>query len=71
MSMIIFRVKQKIMSCQFHDTYVTMSPNAVKVGKLKIANLNLKKKIISIRKVITEHGHKILHKNLKAEIIKT
>lgn len=53
------------------DSYVIMSPTVVKVGKLKIANLNLKKKIISIRKVITEHGHKTLNENLKAEITKT
>ena len=52
------------------DSYVTMSLTAVKVGKMKIANLNLKKKIISIRKVIIEHGHKTLHENLKAEITK-
>ena len=53
------------------DSYVTMSPTTVKVDKLKIANLNLKKTIISIRKVITEYGHKTLHENLKAEITKT
>ena len=53
------------------DSYVTMSPTAVKMDKLKIANLNLKKKIISIRKVITEHEHKTLHENLKVEITKT
>ena len=53
------------------DSYVTISPTVVKVGKLKIVNLNFKKKIISIHKVITEHGHKTLHENLKAEITKT
>ena len=53
------------------DSYVTMSPTAVKMDKLKIANLNLKKKIISISKVITKYGHKTLHEKLKAEITKT
>ena len=53
------------------DSYVTMLPTTVEVGKLKIANLNLNKKFISLRKVITEHGHKTLHENLKAEITKT
>ena len=47
------------------DSYVTMSTTAVKVGKLKIANLNLKGKIISIHKVITENGHKTLHENFQ------
>ena len=48
-----------------------MSPTVVKVDKLKIANLNLKKTIISICKVIIEHEHKTLHENFKVEIIKT
>ena len=48
-----------------------MSPTAVKVDKLKIANLNLKKKIISISKVITKHKHKTFRENLIAEITKT
>ena len=48
-----------------------MSTTVVKVDKLKIANLNLKKKIISIRKVIIEHGHKTLHENLRAKTTKT
>ena len=53
------------------DNYVTMPPTIVEVGKLEIVNLNLNKKFISLRKVITEHGHKTLHENLKAEITKT
>ena len=53
------------------DSYVTMPPTTVEVGKLKIINLNLNKKFISLRKVITEHGHKTLYENLKVEIIKT
>ena len=48
-----------------------MSPTVVKVDKLKIANLNLKKTIISICKLITKHRHKTLHEKLKAEITKT
>ena len=47
-----------------------MPPTTVEVGKLKIANLNLNKTFILLRKVITKHGHKTLHKNLKAEITK-
>jgi len=43
------------------DSYVTLPPTTIEVGKLKIANLNLNKKFISLRKVITEHGHKTLH----------
>ena len=39
------------------DCYGTMSPAAVKVGKLKIVNLNLNKQFISLRKVITERRH--------------
>jgi len=53
------------------DSYVTMPPTAVKVGKLKIANLDLNKKFILLCKVITKHGHKTLHENLKAKITKT
>ena len=53
------------------NSYVTMPPTVVEVGKLKIANLNLNKKFIALRKVIIEHRHKILHENLKAEITKT
>ena len=53
------------------DSYVIIPPTAVEMGKLKIANLNLNKKFISLCKVITEHGHKTLHENLKAEITKT
>ena len=48
-----------------------MTFTVVKVGKLKITNLNLNKKFISLCKVIYEHEHKTLHENLKAEIIKT
>ena len=46
------------------DSYVTMPPTAVEVGKLKIAKLNLNKKFISLRKVINEHEHKTLRENL-------
>ena len=53
------------------DSYVTVPPTTVKMDKLKIANLNLNKKFISLCKVITEHRHKILHENFKVEIIKT
>ena len=53
------------------DNYVTMPPTIVEVGKLEIVNLNLNKKFISLRKVITEHEHKTLHENLKAETSKT
>ena len=48
-----------------------MPPTVVEVGKLKIANLNLNQKFISLRKVIIEHGHKTLHENLKAKITNT
>jgi len=48
-----------------------MPPTAVEVGKLRIANFNLNKKFISLRKVITEHGHKTLHENLRAKTTKT
>ena len=48
-----------------------MPPTVVEMDKLEIINLNLSKQFISLRKVITEHGHKTLHENLKAEITKT
>ena len=48
------------------DSYVTMPPTVVEVGKLEIVNLNLNKQFISLRKVITEHRHKALHENLIA-----
>jgi len=52
-------------------SYVTMPHTAVEVDKLEIVNLNLNKKNISLRKMITEHEYKILHENLKAETTKT
>ena len=60
----------KLQSVVNFDSYVTMPPTAVKVGKLKIANLDLNKKFILLCKVITKHGHKTLHENLQAEITK-
>ena len=46
---------------------VTMLYAALEVGKLEIVNINLNKKFISLRKVITEHRHRTPQENLKAE----
>ena len=49
------------------DCDFTLLSTALNVGKLDTININLNKQFVSLRKVITEHWHRIPRENLKAE----